>query len=137
MRPLKAFFKDIISKPPALFPWVALFHVLMLVYSVFIFSDEPFPSLGWLQPLWLLGFTVCWLYVCDLRKWAAYGYILLTCANMIIYFVLLHSPDRDFYTSSFPFIYAFFAFFILYSPDDGFEYLRVAVEPCYAFLSVS
>jgi len=114
VRDFKAFIKDITHKPPYLFPWVALFHLVMLFYSIWNFRTEPFPSLGWIQPLWMLGYTVFWFFVCDMRKWAAYGYLGLTMLNLILYFSLKNSLDSALYVSSLFLVDVFFSFFILF-----------------------
>ena len=56
----------ILKKPPVIFPWVALFHIGILLFSVYLFSSEPIDA--WVQPLWMLAYTVCWLFVCDMKR---------------------------------------------------------------------
>ncbi len=108
------FIRDIIRKPPVIFPWVALFHVVMLAYVTWLFSTEPMFSAGWLQPLWMLAYTVCWIFICDLRRWAAYGYILLTSVNLLLYVLCKDVVAREMYTSSFSLIDVGFCFFVLF-----------------------
>ncbi len=114
MRSFRTFIEDVIRKPPVIFPWVALFHVVMLGYVTWLFHADPLFSAGWLQPLWLLGYTVCWIFICDLRRWAAYGYLLLTSANLLLYAVCKDLVAREIYTSSLLLIDVGFCFFILF-----------------------
>lgn len=113
MRSVKVFVGDIIRKPPVMFPWVALFHLVMLGYLIVLYSGEPLTTAGWLQPLWMLGYTVFWIGVCDLRKWGAYGYLGLTIANLLIYATTKNVLAREIYTSSLFLIDAAFSFFVL------------------------
>ena len=84
MRSFKVFFTDIIRKPPILFPFVGLFHILWLLWTIWDDRQEPFPDMVWLEMLWMIGYTFFWLAACDLRKWGALGYILLTSLNVVI-----------------------------------------------------
>lgn len=113
MRNFGTFIRDVIRKPPVIFPWIALFHVVMLAYVLWIFHTEPLFSVGWLQPLWMLGYTVCWLFVCDMRRWAAYGYMLLTSVNLLLYAFSGDVILRDLYTSALLLIDAGFCVFIM------------------------
>jgi len=108
------FFSRIIRKPPFIFPWVALFHILMLLYAIWSNIFSPFPSVDWIQPLWLLGFTLTWLFACDLRKWAAFGYVGLAILNALLRFVFTSPSDRAIYTFSFFEVTFLFCFFILF-----------------------
>lgn len=78
-----------------MFPLVALFHIVLLLFSVYNASSEPLGSLIWLQPLWMIAYTLVWVFVCGMKKWAALAYILLTVLN-----VLLHFFTHDLYVSS-------------------------------------
>ena len=89
MRDLKLFVRDLIKKPPQLFPLAALFHIVMLV--IIICSDIGYTSL-WLHILWMLGYTVFWIFICDMKKWAALGYLALTTINLVLRFTL--KPDN-------------------------------------------
>src|SRR5690242_18532794 len=79
-----SFFKRIFKKPPILFPLVALFHIAMLLFSIWNYSTEPFLSIAWVQPLWMLLYSLSWLFVCDMKRWAAYVYIALTTLNLML-----------------------------------------------------
>lgn len=91
-----------------MFPLVALFHVAMLLYSIWNASSEPLSSIIWLQPLWMVGYTISWLFVCDMKKWAAYTYIALALIDLILF--ATHQTD---YTSALFLMDIVFAFFIL------------------------
>jgi len=49
MRSFKETINDIIRKPPMLFPLVALFHVLWLLFTIWDDRNEPFPGIVWLE----------------------------------------------------------------------------------------
>jgi hypothetical protein len=89
------FINRFIKQPPVMFPLVALFHMLMLAFSIYNASSEPLSSLIWLQPLWMVAYTIAWVFVCGMKKWAALAYILLTALNVLLYFVA-----SDLYVSS-------------------------------------
>ena len=114
MRSLKTFARDIVKKPPAIFPWVALFHFLMFAYQLWLYSDMPFSSIAWLQPAWMLAYSIAWLFVCDLRKWAAMLYLGLTMLNIAIYMGFISAMKHDMYSSPIYFIDILFSFFILF-----------------------
>jgi hypothetical protein len=106
-------FKTIWTKPPLVFPWVALFHVIMLCYGIWNYKEFPFPSEYWISPLWILLFTVCWLFVCRLKWWAALTYVGLTALAIILQFALEYRSEIDLYTPSFYLVYVLFCLFIL------------------------
>jgi hypothetical protein len=108
------FFKRIIRKPPVLFPLVALFHFIWLGYSIWNYSSEPFPSAAWIQPLWILAYAVSWLFVCDMKKWAALVYIGLTMLNLVLRFVLKSPTDLSNFTDTLFPIDVLFSFFLLF-----------------------
>lgn len=83
-RDIGVFLRDIIRKPPGAFPYIALFHLLMVGFVLIFWWGAPI-SFYYIELGWTIGFTVCWLYICDLRRWAAYGYIGLTVANIVLY----------------------------------------------------
>jgi hypothetical protein len=114
MRGFRSFVGDIIRKPPFLFPWVALFHIVLLGYTIWLYSSEPLWSAGWLQPLWLLAYTICWIFICDLRKWAAYGYIFLTSVDLLFYFFIPDPGERELYGSVLFLVNVVFCFFVLF-----------------------
>lgn len=108
------FFKRIIKKPPVLFPLVALFHIGLLLYGLWIYHTEPFPSAIWVQPLLMLCYTISWLFICDMKKWAALVYIGLTSINLILRFQLKSATDlMNFTDTLFP-ADVLFTFFVMF-----------------------
>ena len=110
----QSFIKRIWSKPPQLFPLAALFHIAMFLLSVYNYKGDPFPSAMWAQPLYLLLFTVSWIFICDLKLWAAYTYIALTTLNLILRFFLKDISDLDAYTDALFPADILFTFFVMF-----------------------
>ena len=76
------------KKPPIVFPLVALYHCFVLGIHLY-YSREDFTSqANLLETLWLLLSIVFLVFVCDLKRWAALGYIGLTLLGMILQFSL-------------------------------------------------
>ncbi len=88
MRNFKAFFIDITKKPPILFPLVGLAHILWLLVTLWGDRQEPFPSLVWLEVVWMVGYTTFWIAASNFRRWGALGYILLTILNASLYLAI-------------------------------------------------
>jgi hypothetical protein len=107
-----SFIKRIIKKPPFIFPWVALFHLFMLLFTVWSNILSPFPSSDWIEVGWILGLTTSWIFVCDLKKWAAISYVLLAVANTALHYLLPSMVAT--YTFSFFEPTLLFSFFILF-----------------------
>jgi hypothetical protein len=82
----------------AIFPLIDLFHVLWLVRAVWTASRGPV-LIEWLQVGWMVAYTVFWLAMCDLRKWGALGYMLLTALNLALFFFLRSIHNKDLYTA--------------------------------------
>ncbi len=127
-RDIGVFLRDVIRKAPTPFPYIAGFHVLMFLVIFIYWWGLPI-SYYYVEILWTLGFTVCWLYVCDLKRWAVYGYLGLTVANIILY-VSSHSmteaQQKKFqtdYISSLLIPALIFCFFLL------FFFRRLKEEP--------
>jgi len=110
VRDIKTFFRDLIKKPPQLFPLVALFHIAMLIYVVL---DNLSDTSQWLQILWTVGYTIFWLFICDMRKWAAIGYLLLTVTNLVLN-VPLRTTAYAVYGSNMFILDVLFSFFVLF-----------------------
>jgi hypothetical protein len=108
------FIRRIITRPPQLFPWVALFHIVQLCYSIWLFHTEPFPSKGWVQPLWLLCYTFSWVMSCDLKRWAAYSYTGLTALNLLLHFVIPGHNDKEILTNALFPADILFTFFLMF-----------------------
>ena len=111
MRDIKTFFRDLIKKPPQLFPLVALFHIAMLIYVVWNDISEPY---AWIQILWMLGYTVFWLFICDMKKWAALGYLALTVIDLVLRFTLKSPDNLAIYVSDMFILDVLFSFFVLF-----------------------
>jgi hypothetical protein len=107
-----SFPKRLFTRPPILFPFIALFHLLILAYSIWNYSEFPFPSVYWVSPLWILCYTMSWLFICDLRRWAAFTYIALVILNVALQFFLKGQTDLALYTPPFYFVYILFSLFI-------------------------
>ncbi|MEZ5016916.1 MAG: hypothetical protein R2800_07675 [Flavipsychrobacter sp.] len=110
----QSFIKRVWQKPPVLFPFVLVFHVLMLAFSTYTFSSEPFPSAGWIQPLWMLLYTISWLFVCDLKRWAAFVYLGLTTLNLMLRFVWADDNSLALYIDTLFPIDVLFTFFVMF-----------------------
>jgi len=111
VRDIKTFVRDLIKKPPQLFPLVALFHIAMLIYTVW---NDISGSYEWIQILWVLGYTFFWLFICDMRKWAAIGYLILTVTDVILRFTLKSPTSLDLYVSDMFILDVLFSFFVLF-----------------------
>ena len=108
------FIKRVWTKPPILFPLVALFHLLMLFYSIWNYREFPFPSESWISTAWILSYTICWIFICDLRHWALLTYIGLTALSVILQFTLKFRSEVDLYTPTFYIIYILFCVFLVF-----------------------
>ena len=113
MRSLKTFIADVTKKPPLLFPLVALFHIVLLVYTIWAERNVPLFAIEWLQPLWMLAYTAFWLYVCDMRRWAAIGYLVTTSLNLAL-LLALKGEQRELITNALFPIDVLFSFFVLF-----------------------
>lgn len=103
------------TKPPALFPWVALFHIGAVIFSAVFNSSEPFTSSVWVQFAWLPVYALAWVFLCDMKKWAGYLYLLLTAADLVIHFLLKnHYSGIETYASLWFPMNVIFSFFVLF-----------------------
>ena len=93
-------------------PYVAAAHVLWLLWTVWTCLSASIGVL-WLQALWMAAYTICWVAACDLRKWGAIGYVLLTVANTSIYLGVKNVYDRDLYASNLFILDALFSFYLI------------------------
>ncbi|MBS1588791.1 MAG: hypothetical protein JST52_04175 [Bacteroidetes bacterium] len=107
------FFIRIITKPPMFFPFVALFHLFMLSYGIWMYRDWPVFSIDWLSNAWLLTYFIVWIFVCDFQRWAANIYLALTVFNILLYY-LLPSYNRVLFTPPFLPVYILFSFLLLW-----------------------
>lgn len=114
MRSFSSFLKDVTRKPPHMMPFVALAHVLWLLWTIWGLRYISVASIEWVQALWLIGYTVTWIAACDLRKWGALGYMLLTLLNVCLFLLLKNINDRELYMSNLFILDGLFSFFLLF-----------------------
>ena len=111
---LKLFFKNTVTKPPLLFPFVAAFHILGLVWILYSVRTAPFLGAEWLQVAYMLVYCICWLGACNLNKKFALGYMAITLLNTILYLSLKGNYNKDIFTSSLFPVDCIFSFFLLF-----------------------
>jgi hypothetical protein len=115
LRSFKQFATDIVRNPPMLFPLVGVFHIFWLLLTVWSDRHEPFPGIVWLEVLWMAGYTIFWIAVCDLRKWGANGYIFLTLLNASLYLAIRSGKlSRDYLSNMFLLDGLFSVFLVFY-----------------------
>lgn len=114
MRNFKTFVIDVVRKPPQIMPFVALAHMLWLLYTIWGLRYIHISSIEWLQVLWLAAYTTSWIAACDLRRWGALCYILLTIGNTSLYLILHNVYDREAYMSSLFLLDGIFSFYLLF-----------------------
>jgi hypothetical protein len=113
LRSTRQFFIDIVKKPPVLFPLVALFHVLWLIWTIWSDRYLHFPDLALLEVCWMIGYTVFWIVACDFRKWGALGYFALTLVNTCIYLAVRNGKLPAGYESNMFLLDGLFSVFLL------------------------
>ncbi len=94
-------------------PFVALTHVLWLIYTIWGLRYISVASIEWLQVLWLLAYTTSWIAACDLRRWGAFTYIVLTLINTSLYLLMHTVYEREAYMSSLFILDGIFSFYLL------------------------
>lgn len=102
------------QKPPILFPLVALFHIGLLIYYIADTLADPNGMLIWGQSVFMLLYTIFWLFCCDLRRWAALGYIAMTTLNLVLRFVLTDTMDLVYFTDTLFPVDILFTFFVMF-----------------------
>lgn len=112
-RGFKGFITDVARKPPIIMPLVAVAHVLGLMWIIF-HTNAGNIEMQWLQIVWMVAYTASWIAACDLRKWGAFSYIVLTLVNVTLYLTVKNFYDRDFYMSNLFLIDGMFSFFLLF-----------------------
>lgn len=115
MRAPKQILIDLVRKPPMIMPMIAIAHILWLVWTVWGNRLLPFGSIEWLQALWLVAYTVFWLAACDLKRWGAIGYLLLSVGNITIYLLVKDVYMRQMYLSNLFIVDVLFSFFLMFS----------------------
>lgn len=108
------FFKRIWQKPPIAFPLIALFHVGLLLYLVYDTIVDPVYSGIMAQPVIMLLYTAAWLFVCDMKKWAALVYIALTTLNLLVRFLVVDPSLLNNYTDTLFPADVLFTFFVMF-----------------------
>ena len=114
MRNVKNAITDLVRKPPMLFPFIALFHVLFIFWIVWSDRNAPFPGIEWLELVWMTGYTLFWLAACDLRKWGAQGYIVMALLNTGLFLAARNRMISTSYVSNMFIIDLLFSFFLVY-----------------------
>ena len=97
------YFKRIWLTPPIAFPLILLFHVGLLGYFVYDNIVDPVGVKLWITPAWMLLYTLCWAFVCDLKKWAALAYMGVTTINLIARMLITDGAiESDYLSDLFP-----------------------------------
>lgn len=91
-RDIGVFIRDMIRKAPKPFPYIAIFHVLWGILMLLINWGDPIDGFI-VDFLWTVIFTVCWFYICDLKRWAANAYIILTLVNIAFFLYVLFTVE--------------------------------------------
>lgn len=112
MNNTKTTLKDLITKPPVVFPLVALFHFILLGMSFISLVKVPAFTTE-LSALWMLGYTVAWLGATAMRKWGAILYVLITAADVVTWYGAKTAADKSILTSNLFLISLVFSFFII------------------------
>lgn len=112
-RSLVQFLRDVAKKPPVMMPFIAAAHLFWLLWTIWMCATGSFAML-WLQVGWMLGYTIFWIAACDLRRWGAIGYILLTVLNTSIFLGVKSIYTRDIYTSNLFILDALFSFYLVF-----------------------
>lgn len=107
-----SFINSFIRKPPALFPWVALFHIGMLAFSIWTAAALPLSPI-WIDVAWMLLYTISWVFICNMKRWAAWMYLGLTILDLSCWLAFHKDPVKQDYASSLVMIDVLFSFFIL------------------------
>lgn len=113
MRDLKTFLKDIITKPPVIFPLVALFHIVLLLWTLYSVVQQPGTSTE-ISAVWMLAYTAMWIATADMRKWGAMGYVVVTTVSIILYFTIHDKSSWLTYQSPIFITDILFSFFIMF-----------------------
>ena len=89
----QSFFIRIFRQPPLLYPFVLLFHIVVLIYVALPWIHQAqyegsFSPVGMLCIGWVLIYFLLWLFSCDLKKWAASAYMIFTALNLALQFLV-------------------------------------------------
>lgn len=106
-----------IKTPPVVFPLVGLFHIVWAVVAIVNLMSTGFhsgASYELVQVGWMLGATISWLAACDMHRWGALAYILLTIADVVVYLLEHNGKIGLAHHSNLIFIDGVFSFFLLF-----------------------
>ena len=76
-------------------PVIAVFHIGILLYFLYDMIVDPIGILVEGQVIVMVLYSFFWLFVCDLKKWAALSYMGLTTANLVVKMVASESVTRS------------------------------------------
>ncbi len=102
-----------ITKPPVLFPLVALFHLVLLLWTIYSAIQQPGSSTE-ISVAWMLGYSLMWFGAADMRKWGAMGYVGVTVVSIILYFNIHDKSSWLTYASPIFILDILFCFFIMF-----------------------
>lgn len=108
------YYKRIWKKSPAVFPWIGIFHVGLLLYMLYSYIADPVSGWILMQPVFMVTFTIIWLFVCDMKKWAAFAYLGLTTLNLILRFVVTDQSILNNFTDTLFPADILFTFFVMF-----------------------
>lgn len=86
----------------------------MLLYLIYDSFADPVGGLILVQPVAMLLYTLAWLFVCDMRRWAALMYIALTTLNLLLRFMLTDTMDKVYFTDTLFPADVLFTFFVMF-----------------------
>jgi hypothetical protein len=110
------FFRRVWTGLPVLFPIVGLFQIALFCYNLIRFALDGVlgTAIAAGTCVELMLYALLWIAVCDRRRWAAIGYIVLTSVNLLLQFLApVHSIWHQISDALFPFD-ALLCFFLLF-----------------------
>lgn len=103
------------ARVPVIFPALAVAHFGWLLWTVWDFRGEPFPSPIWVGVAWHCLYTLSWALAWKGLRIGAWVYLALTSLNLVLRFVLKDESALTFYTDALlPFDILFSFFLLLY-----------------------
>lgn len=109
------YYKRIWKIAPAVFPWIGIFHVVLLLRSIWsYYIDEPIGGWILIQPVIMLLYTIAWLFVCDMKKWAGLAYLALTSINLLLRFLVSDASFLNSFTDTLFPADILFTFFVMF-----------------------
>ena len=102
-------------RTPVIFPALAVGHLMWLLWTIWDFRTQPFPSPIWTTVAWLVAYTLAWMLAWKGLRIGAWAYLALTSANILLRYLLKDESALKFYTDAlFPFDVLFSFFLLLY-----------------------